>query len=92
MGRKRQNKKRRKTDRHSDLSDDISNDGSTTPQGYTARGKTRHGASLLDAKCSKSLSPPGTGHLSPVNQVPVSQSPVNQSQVRQSPVNQALVN
>ena len=53
---KRQNKKKRKTGHHSDLSDDISNDGSTTPQGYAARGKTHHGGSLLDAECSKSLS------------------------------------
>ena len=90
MTRKRQNKKRRKTGCHSDLSDDISNDGSTTPQSYTTRGKTHHGGSLLNAECFKSLSPPGTGHQSSVNQAPVSQSPVNQSSVSQSPVNQAL--
>ena len=70
MTRKRQNKKRRKTGRHSDLSDDFSIDGSITSQGYTARGRTHHGGSLLDAECLKSLSPPGIGHRSPVTGQP----------------------
>ena len=46
MTRKRQNKKRKRLAVNSDLSDDISNDGSTTPQGYTTRGKTHHSGSI----------------------------------------------
>ena len=87
MTRKRQNKKKRLAVA-SDLSDDNTFDGITTPQGYTARGRTLQGGVYSDAECKSTrdrspvIGQPGTGQ----------QSPVNQSLVRQSPVKQALVN
>ena len=53
--------------------------GATPHRAILPGGKTHHGGSLLNAECSKSLSPPGTGHQSPVNQSPVNQAPVNQA-------------
>ena len=59
---RKKNKKKRLAV-NSDPSDDNSYDGSTTPQGYTARGKTHQGGDYMDAECNQSLS---TGHQAPV--------------------------
>ena len=59
MTRKRQNKKKRLAVT-SDLSDDNTIDGSTSPQGYTARGTTHQGGCWMHLKCKY------TSHLSPV--------------------------
>ena len=83
---RRQNKKRRKTGSHSDLSDD-SYDGSTTPMGYTARGKICNGGSFLDAKCSKSLS---NRHCSPVTGQPGTYQQVTGQPVTSHPVTSQL--
>ena len=98
---KKQNKKRLAV--NSDASEDNSFDGSTTPQGYTARGKTHQGGYYMDAECIQ-ICPldvngqPGTGQ--PVTSQPVSDQPVtgqpgtglvNQAPINQSPVNQAPV-
>ena len=56
MTRKRQNKKKRLAVT-SDLSDDNTIDGSTTPQGYTARDRTHQGGLYSDAECIQSESP-----------------------------------
>ena len=56
MTRKRQNKKKRLAVT-SDLSDDSTIDGSTTPQGYTARDRTHQGGLYSDAECIQSESP-----------------------------------
>ena len=59
MRKKKQNKKRLAV--NSDASEDNSFDGSTTPQGYTARGKTHHGGDYMDVECIQSMS---TSHRS----------------------------
>ena len=61
MTRKRQNIKKRLAVT-SDLSDDNTIDGSTTPQAYTARGRTHQGGFYSDAKCIQSVSLPVTTH------------------------------
>ena len=61
IAKKKQNKKKRKL-AVSDPSDDNSLDGSTTPQGYTARGKTHQGGDYSDAECVQSVSLPVTCH------------------------------
>ena len=75
MTRKRQNKKKRLAVT-SDISDNNSIDGSTTPQDYTARGRTHQGGFYSDAESVLRVSPPVTSLQSPVNQAPVYQAPV----------------
>ena len=60
MAKKKQNKKKRRQ-AVSDPSDDNSLDGSTTPQGYTARGRTQLDGDYSDAECVQSVSPPVAG-------------------------------
>ena len=50
MTKKRHNKKKQVV--VSDASEDNSVDGSTTPQGYTARGKTHLGSDFMGAECT----------------------------------------
>ena len=80
MAKKKQNKKKRRL-AVSNPSDDNSLDGSTTPQGYTARCKTHRGGSYLDAECVQSVNLPV---ISP-------QSLVSQSLVKQAPGSLSLV-
>ena len=61
-------------------------DRSTTPQGYTAGGKTHQGGDCMGAECTQIISPPVMGHRSPVM---VNQAPLNQASVNQSPVSQS---
>ena len=70
MTKKRHNKKKQIV--ISDASEDNSVDGSTNPQGYTARSKTHLGGVLMGAEGTQSLS---TSHQAPVNHAPVNQSP-----------------
>ena len=63
MTMKKQNKKKRLAV-NSDPSDDNSFDGSTTPQSYTARGKTHQGGDYSDAEYVQSVNPSVTGHQS----------------------------
>ena len=60
MRKKKQNKKRQVVE--SDVSEDNSFlGGNTTPQGYTAGGKTHQSGDYMGAEFTQSISPPGTG-------------------------------
>ena len=83
---KRHNKKKQIV--ISDASEDNSVDGSTTQQGYIARGKTNLGGDFMSAEGT--LQRMSTSHQVPVNLAPVNQSLVSQTVVNQSPVNQSL--
>ena len=83
---KRHNKKKQIV--ISDASEDNSVDGSTTQQGYIARGKTNLGGDFMSAEGTLQMM--STGHQAPVNLAPVNQSLVSQTVVNQSPVNQSL--
>ena len=86
MTKKRPNKQKKQIV-VSDLSDDNSVDVDTTPQGYTARGRTHPSGVFLGAiGTQESLS---TGHQAPVNQAQINQAQVNQAPGSQSPVNQS---
>ena len=84
MAKKKQNKKERRL-AVSDLSDDNSLDGSTTPQGYTARGKNHQGGDYSDAECIQNVSPPVTGQ--PTTSQPVTGQPVTGQSVTGQPIN-----
>ena len=71
MTKKRDNKTKKRN--VLDPSDTISLDGSTTPHGFTARGRTHLGDSPMETISNRAISPPGTGQ--PVTGQPVTGHP-----------------